>query len=368
MEVVVGLNLKNLKPRVWDPASPYYLPSVRAVMISYADFHYFRTGRLEAMGVGLRSYLGIPEGVRIYLDNGSFAFHRKGREVSREEYFAFVEAAQPDWYPTPQDYIPFPSMNPAKQESCFRKTMAENLAQRENGVVPVFHVGRFLGRYIQELFADELLAQKPRFALGGLVPNLLRASKALPYRAVLESLYTTRRALEGKELHLFGVGGTATLHLAALLRMSSVDSSGWRNRAARGIVQLPGRGDRFLANLGSWRGRKPTAEEWAFLQTCQCPACQLHGTEGLKEHGIDGFCNRAAHNLWTLLRESEEIEAHLADGLGAYETWYSAHVKNSIFEPLIEYVLALRKAEITGELEKSRGGDAPFLATTKGAR
>jgi hypothetical protein len=342
VDVVVGLSLKNLKPRVWDRESAYHIEGVQAVMVSYADFDHFRARRRKAMEVGLRAFLDVPEGIGVYLDNGSFAFHRKGREVPRDEYLAFVRAAKPDWYPPPQDYIPLPSMSRGEQAACVQKTMAENLAQRENGVVPVFHVGRHLRRYIQELLADEHLAQKPKVAIGGIVPNLLRAPKALPYRDVLDALHQARQTFAGKEVHLFGVGGTATLHLAALLRMDSVDSSGWRNRAARGIVQLPGRGDRTVADLGSWRGRVPSEEEWAMLGACVCPACSRYGLEGLKESGVDGFCKRATHNLWTLLQEAEEVERHLTKGLDVYEGWYRGHVENSIYEPLIAYALTLR--------------------------
>ena len=35
MLIVAGLTLKNLKPRVWDAASSYYLRDLRAVMLSY---------------------------------------------------------------------------------------------------------------------------------------------------------------------------------------------------------------------------------------------------------------------------------------------------------------------------------------------
>ena len=90
------------------------------------------------------------------------------------------------------------------------------------------------------------------------MPNLLRTSKAIPYKEILEGLRRVRQTFADEEIHVFGIGGTATLHLAALLGMDSVDSSGWRNRAARGIVQLPGSGDRIVANLGSWRGREPS--------------------------------------------------------------------------------------------------------------
>ena len=343
MEVVVGLSLKNLKPRVWDRASPFYLPGVRAVMVSYADFDHRRAGRRRAMEAGLRAYLGVPDGVRVYLDNGSFSFHRKGREVPRSEYVAFVEAARPDWYPPPQDYIPAPAMSVQKQTAQRRRTMAENVAYSHDGYVPVVHVGRYLDRYLDGLRADERLWAKPRVALGGIVPNLLRVPKALPYREVLDGLHEARRVLGDRDLHLFGVGGTATLHLAALLGMDSVDSSGWRNRAARGIVQLPGRGDRLITQLGSWRGRRPSDEEWDTLRRCPCRACQQFGVEGLKESGTSGFCKRATHNLWTLLHEAEAIELHMGQGLDAYDEWRREHVQNSIYEPLIAHTLSLRR-------------------------
>src|SRR4051812_42835926 len=70
--IVAGLSLKNLQPRVWDPSSPFYLPGVEAVMASYADFHKMPARRRKAMEVGLRAYLGVPEGVAVYLDNGAF--------------------------------------------------------------------------------------------------------------------------------------------------------------------------------------------------------------------------------------------------------------------------------------------------------
>lgn len=343
MEVVVGLSLKNLKPRVWDPESPYHVEAVRAVMVSYAEFDLMRARRRKAMAAGLHAYLGVPDGVRVYLDNGSFAFARKGREAPREEYVAFVEAAKPDWYPPPRDYIPAPAMSYQKQTGLRMMTMRENREYNYDSYVPVLHVGRYLDRYIEGLRKDETSWAKPRVALGGIVPNLLRAPKALPYRDILDAVHEARETFSQKEVHLFGVGGTATLHLAALLGVDSVDSSGWRNRAARGIVQLPGRGDRLVTQLGSWRGREPSDEEWAMLRACECPACDRYGLEGLKESRIHGFCKRATHNLWTLLQEAEQISVYMERGLDEYEKWYKRHVQNSIYEPLIAYALELRR-------------------------
>jgi queuine/archaeosine tRNA-ribosyltransferase len=184
------------------------------------------------------------------------------------------------------------------------------------------------------------LATKPTIALGGIVPNLLRAPKAIPYQRVLESLWETRAAFTSKQLHVFGIGGTATLHLAALMGFNSLDSSGWRNRAARGIVQLPGKGDRALAELGSWRGRQPSESELGLLERCCCPACRHQGLNGLKAPGITGFNNRATHNLWVLLEEAEWITRQLRRG--TYEHEFRQRLDNTIYLPLIQQVLSER--------------------------
>jgi hypothetical protein len=345
LEVVVGLSLKNLRPRVWDPDDPLHVPGVRAVMVSYADFDHRAAWRRGAMERGLHAYLGVPDGVRVYLDNGAFALFRRGLEIPRADYEAFVEAARPDWYPVPRDYIPAPGMTAWRQGRHRNLTVAENAAYRHDGYAPVVHVGPHLGRYVEALQADPRLAAKPSVAIGGLVPNLLRAPKALPYRDVLDALWRTRLTLDAQHLHLFGVGGTATLHLAALLRMDSADSSGWRNRAARGIVQLPGRGDRLVAELGSWRGRRPSDDEWDALRACPCPACRAHGLDGLRAGKVAGFARRAAHNLHVLLAEAADVAAHLAGGLGAYRDWYPTHIHNRVYEPLIEHVVTLRSGD-----------------------
>lgn len=340
MLVVAGLSLKNLHPRIWDAQSPYYLPELEAVMVSFAEFDRMPGRRRQALEHGLHAALGIPKHIKIYLDNGAFSFIRRGGEVPRPEYEAFVANAKPDWYAIPQDYIPTPRMAEAEQQRCFERTMEVNHQYHHDGYVPVAHVGPLLSRYLQALAEDDRLAAKRGIALGGIVPNLLRSPQALPYRDVIESLIQTRHMTTAKELHVFGIGGTATLHLAMLLGIDSVDSSGWRNRAARGLVQLPGRGDRMIADLGNWRGRAPSDAEWAVLRACPCPACQQFGLTGLQARGIDGFKSRATHNLWTLLRESAAVAERLADG--TYAAWYGNHIDNSIYRPLIDFALQRR--------------------------
>jgi hypothetical protein len=340
MLVVAGLSLKNLKPKVWDPDSQYFLPSLQAVMVSYADFHAMPARRKTAMDQGLHGYLGIPPNIKIYLDNGAFYFLGRGSITPTYEYEEFVQNAQPDWYPIPQEFIPTPSMSLDHQLSCFNRTMTVNRSFGHDDFVPVIHISQLLPKYIKEVSSHERLAAKPAIALGGIVPNLLRAPKAIPYEHILENLWKVRVAFASKQLHVFGIGGTATLHLAALVGFDSLDSSGWRNRAARGIIQLPGRGDRMLADLGNWRGRRPRKDEMDLLEQCVCPACHYHGIDGLKAPGITGFSNRATHNLWILLEEANWIIKRL--GTGAYESEFKQRLDNTIYLPLIEQVFSER--------------------------
>src|SRR5262249_21669055 len=157
---------KNLHPRVWDPASPYYLAHLRAVMISYADFHRRRSWRDAAMAVGLRAYLEVPEHIQIFLDNGAFYFLKHGGEAPVGEYEQFVQKARPDWYPIPLDYIPNPPMDEATRRLCFERTMAMNSAYRRDGFVPVAHVGSFLDDFAAAIVADPELSAKPSIAVG----------------------------------------------------------------------------------------------------------------------------------------------------------------------------------------------------------
>ena len=306
-------------------------------MVSYGEFHQMAACRRMAMKDGLRKYLGAPEHVRIFLDNGAFYFLRNKGEADQRGYREFIRRAKPDWYPVRFDAIPTPQMTPHEQRVCYERTMQLNRAYHQDGYVPIIHVSRLLAEYIQALRSSTRLLGKNHLALGGIVPNLLRSRKAMAYDEILESLRRVRDEFPKKHLHVFGIGGTATLHLAALLGVDSVDSSGWRNRAARGIIQLPGSADRTIVKFGNWRGRTPTEEEWTRLAKCQCPACRWLGIAGLKCDGLTGFCNRATHNLHILLEEAKWLD--LRTQAGTYTRCYRRRLNNSAYLPLVEALL-----------------------------
>lgn len=337
MLIVAGLSLRNLEPRVWDKDSEYYLRNLRAVMISYADFQANAKALTEAESVGVRRWLDVQRDVRVFLDNGAFYFLRAGTKPDYAAYRQFVRRAKPDWYPIPFDSIPTPAMSDARQNQCFSATMHVNQVHHHDGYVPVIHAGAKLEKYLHAIRVGRAVRKKADLAIGGMVPNLLRTSKAQSYDRVLECLTSVFAEFPDKRIHVFGMGGTATVHLAMLLGFTSADSSGWRNRAARGIVQLPGHGDRVVANLGKWRGRAPDRRELALLKSCSCPACHSYGLAGLRKAGLEGFCNRATHNLHVLLEEAQWVKERLE--MGTYSRLFARRLQNSTYLPLLEQVV-----------------------------
>ena len=170
-------------------------------MVSYADFHQSRARRHKAMEMGLHTNLDIPESVNIYLDNGAFKFSRDRIEVSHQDYEEFVEQAKPDWYAIPQDYIPTPQMDDDEQLECLERTMAVNKSYSHDGYVPILHISRHLDEYLRQFEENEQLRSKPICALGGIVPNLLRAPKSMSSGDVLDKVRQVRKAFADRKLH-----------------------------------------------------------------------------------------------------------------------------------------------------------------------
>jgi hypothetical protein len=337
VEIVAGMTLKNLRPRVWDPAAAEYLPGLKAVMFSFEEFRH-RPKLLNEVAIDgykkvlFREAVSISELPRIYLDNGAFACSRRGGRPAMKQYAEFVASTKPEWYPVPADFIPLPSHSKSRQRKLFERTRAVLEANQNNGFCPVVHPGPWLDEYLAVI---DRLGQKTHLAIGGLVPHLLNSRGADRVKTI-KMLRRIRNEFPGR-IHAFGVGGVVTLHLAAALGIDSLDSSGWRQRAARGLVNLRGRGERQAVKLGSWLGRMLTADEWRELGRCRCPACRVHGVQGLRRKGIDGFTARATHNLAVLLDEAELISRHRV--AGDFAAWSLRRIGQNALAALVRVAL-----------------------------
>lgn len=333
MDVVAGLTLKNWRPRVWDRGSPEFVPRLSAVMVSFDEFRRRPALHRRALGEGLAAVLGPgAAGLKLYLDNGAFACLNRRAEPAIEDYRRFVGETRPHWYPVPADFIPRPSDSKRRQRALFERTLAVLRAHAGGGCCPVVHAGPWLDRYLDAVRELGLVGQ---LAVGGLVPHLLNGAGA-QRRRTIAMLGRVRREFPGR-IHAFGIGGIVTLHLAAALGFDSADSSGWRQRAARGLVVLRGRGERQAVKLGLWLGRPLTPDEWEELARCRCPSCRVRGAEMLVRTGVEGFAARAVHNLAVLVDEAALIERHVARG--DFPAWSARRVGGNRMADLVALAL-----------------------------
>jgi queuine/archaeosine tRNA-ribosyltransferase len=123
-------------------------------------------------------------------------------------------------------------------------------------------------------------------------------------------------------VHLMGWGSSPLmLHLGYYLGMKSMDTMGYRRKAAFGKIVLPGRGERHIGETSSVFGGRQlngldTPGDLALLQDCKCPICQSNQLLLLSD-----WKARAIHNEWVMKQEARTAESFLEIGRDVYEKY-----------------------------------------------
>jgi 7-cyano-7-deazaguanine tRNA-ribosyltransferase len=296
--IVVGFPLRWPIP-VWRSDHALGLPGVTSVMVSFGELQQRPLTYQSCLRQGLRRWFRVSG--EVFLDNGAFRLNRLGARPDISGYVAFVRQARPQWYPVPFDYMPTPAHSRALQRRKIRQTNSINLKYAPLGYVPVIHAGPLVDKQFRQLRER---MQIPRLAIGGLVPYLRHLNGTDRYD-VIQALGQVGRDYNGK-LHIFGVGGLVSLHIAALLSASSVDSAGWQVRAVHGVITLPLEAGQISTRTRYRTGFSKKVRD--AVRACPCVACTTFGREGLFESGRSGFVHRSVHNLSMLLNENALIE------------------------------------------------------------
>lgn len=149
------------------------------------------------------------------------------------------------------------------------------------------------------------------YGIGSLVPSVFNAKGIGGIYNVLQIVSYVRKKLPSKRIHVFGIGSTFTMHLMYYIGADSVDTSGWRTKAAFGAIQLPGIGDRYITQRQRNKNYKDLTEsDKKTLAKCRCPICSEEGLEKLRT----SFNARALHNAWVYQREIESTRMFMAEG------------------------------------------------------
>ncbi|AJC72672.1 hypothetical protein X802_02830 [Thermococcus guaymasensis DSM 11113] len=323
--------LSKLNPKPWD----YF--RVEGVMLNAYDILTKPYIDKKIREKKVHNYLGFDGYVTI--DSGGFLFMKHNKvPVSPEQLVELYEKWKPN-FAVSLDHPIFPSLpeNIIKKRQIWSlnniKTMVE-LKKSDNPVfIPVIHgySRKSLEWYIKEL---ERIGEFDIYGLGSLVP-LVKGIKGVNgrfYKAI-DLIKLVKELVPDRKIHVFGIGGSLTMHLMFLLGVNSIDSSSWRFKAAYGAIQLPGKGDRYITGKAQPKYRDLSEEDLAELRKCECPACTSHGVEGLRS----SFKLRAIHNAWVYQKEVEIARQKIEEG--TYQEYVWNLVKdNPVYRKLFKYI------------------------------
>ena len=215
---------------------------------------------------------------------------------------------------------------------------------------------------------EEILGATPELiGIGSLVPlvKTMKGSKKNGIESFIYSLISLRKRLPETFIHAFGIGGTMA-YLAVLAGIDSYDSNGWIQKAAHGVIQLPGISDRFLKKENhkrpyliknrKQRNNKTLINEIDIFMSCKCEGCKKFYNENwnekdwkLKQKAFIGREQapktlRAIHNV--SLYQSEIILMREAIKNNRLEQFVRKRLRNSIYYKHINFIKNLKSQSI----------------------
>lgn len=181
----------------------------------------------------------------------------------------------------------------------------------------------------------------PMLGIGSLVP-LLKSSRYAYHgrKRVLDIIFAVRKQLPDAFIHVFGVGGTTTMHMLFYLGVDSIDSKSWRAKAGNGALQLPGIGDRFITPPKGRAYAKLSQSDEELLLRCECPTCTgktlSERKKILDNKKPETFQPRAIHNAWVY--QKELLEARNAIKRENYRSFIEKRMQNNSLRFMYKYL------------------------------
>jgi len=220
---------------------------------------------------------------------------------------------------------------------------------------------------------EDILGEMPKIiGVGSLVPlvKTMKGSKSNGIERLIFTLINLRRILPDSFIHAFGIGGTMS-YLAILAGIDSYDSNGWIQKAAYGVIQLPGISDRYLKkekhnrpylidNRKQKHSKKPINEIDIFMK-CKCSACEPFYKEKWKIQdwhkkqkafiGRDQKAKtlRSIHNVSLYQTEIIKIRKAILDD--KLEQFIKNRLKRSRYYKYIDYIIKSKDIDDLSKLE-----------------
>ncbi|MEW6424676.1 MAG: hypothetical protein AB1523_08000 [Bacillota bacterium] len=289
---------------------------------------------------GLHQYLGLDTSCSILLDSGGYLYLK--RDDVRGDPYTVLRLYE-DLTPTICAVLDYP-LDPLEvaevNEWRWQQTLVNTRFMFENNgqiaLMPIIHAhsAEEAHRACNDL--RQIIKEPTILGIGSLVPlmrthhdgRVVGKPSSLAFNQYHQSsrhlavdiIKTVRAEFPNTFLHVFGVGGTTTMHLIFALGVDSIDSIGWRLKAGYGAIQLPGIGDRFTGDKKREKRTllKDDGKAKEALLDCQCPVCREHATLENRLAALDkSFNNRALHNAWVFVQEAAafrtQVEADMVE-------------------------------------------------------
>ena len=324
-------------------SAPWKYFKVDGVLVNAYDFMQHPVAFEKARKNKIHNYLGFKGPV--LMDSGGFLFMKKKKmDVSAEQITSFYEETKPN-FGVVLDHPLMPNLRPKESMKRKMKTLQNTRIMMKKRItknpvlIPVIHGYKpsEIRWYVRKL---EKIEKFSIYGIGSLVPALYNVKGMGGILNVMRVIIEIRKQIPRAKLHVFGTGGSLTMHLMYYAGANSLDSSAWRTKAAFGAIQMSGMGDRWITK--SIR-KKPypqlSKEEKKKLENCKCPMCRNYGLSRLKNN----FTARAIHNAW--IHQQEVKKARKLIHENRYEEYVSKIMGKTNFYSLFNAIKKLKKSK-----------------------
>lgn len=342
------MNTKIEYPMLWfshivvgKHSSPWKYFKIDGVLMNAYDFMQHPHAFEKVKKQGIHKYLGFYGPV--LMDSGGFLFmKKKNMDVTAKEIIQFYEETKPN-FGVVLDHPLVPTLRKKEQTKRKMKTlqntriMLKNKITKNPVLIPVVHGYQpdEIRWYINKL---KKIERFPIFGIGSLVPALYNVRGVGGILNVMKVILEIRKHIPRAKLHVFGTGGSLTMHLMYYAGANSLDSSAWRTKAAFGAIQMPGMGDRWVTKVTR---KKPypqlSREEKKKLENCRCPMCRKYGFIELQ----NDFTARAIHNAWVHQQELKKTRKLLREN--RYDEYVEKIMKKTNFRSLFNAIKKLKQ-------------------------
>jgi tRNA-guanine family transglycosylase len=295
--------------------------------------------------MGIHEYLDY-KGV-VMMDSGGFLFQKKDNlDISPSTILNLYHKTKPD-IGVILDYPLNPSEPYHINYYRWKKTINNTAYMYHNNgtsiLMPVLH-GYTLRKIRNACKEIRKIDDNPNLiGLGSLVPLVFRTKDTQNFNDIMhfvvDAIKLVRNEFPNAFLHIFGIGSTNSMHLMFSLGVDSIDSTGWRLKAAYGRIQLPGIGDRYVKPHRN--GRKViNKQEIKKLSMCKCPVCKNYALKDRIMILDKSFEKRALHNAWVFIEEEKMFKYYLKNK--STINFVENRLKNSTFIKGLNYFKDIR--------------------------